>query len=126
MSNGKISEMYVAYLGACNSRAWDTIPAFVCPSVLVNGVQRSRAQYVDDIRKTIAVFPDYTWELRHIVEQAPWLAVHLHDTGTRHQPFLGAPGDLSPVETDEFAMYRITNGRIAELWGTADNARLRL
>ena len=40
--------------------------------------------------------------------------------------FLGAPGDLSPVETDEFAMYRFTGGRIAELWGTADNARLRL
>jgi predicted ester cyclase len=35
-------------------------------------------------------------------------------------------GDRSPVETDEFAMYRIAEGRIAELWGTADNARLRL
>jgi hypothetical protein len=37
------------------------------------------------------VFPDYAWELRHVVERTPWLAVHLHDTGTRHQYFLGAP-----------------------------------
>jgi predicted ester cyclase len=126
MSDCKIVEMYAAYLAACNDRAWETIADFVHPSVLVNGIQRTREQYVDDIRKTIAVFPDYAWELRHMVEQRPWIAVHLHDIGTRHQPFLGAPGDLSPVETDEFAMYRITDGRIAELWGTADNARLRL
>jgi predicted ester cyclase len=126
MSDGKIVEMYAAYLAACNDRAWETIAGFVHSSVLVNGIQRTREQYVDDIRKTIAVFPDYAWELRHMVEQEPWIAVHLHDMGTRHQPFLGAPGDLSPVETDEFAMYRITDGRIAELWGTADNARLRL
>jgi predicted ester cyclase len=72
------------------------------------------------------VFPDYVWEIRHVVEQPPWLAVHLHDTGTRHRPFLGAPGDLSAVETDEFDMYRMAGGRIAEVWGTADNARLRL
>jgi predicted ester cyclase len=126
MSNGGTMEMYAAYLDACNNRAWETIADFVHSAVLVNGIQRTREQYVDDIRKTIAVFPDYVWELRHTVEQPPWLAVHLRDTGTRHQTFLGAPGDLSRVETDEFAMYRITDGRIAELWGTADNARLLL
>ncbi|WP_433380156.1 ester cyclase [Actinoplanes sp. CA-142083] len=120
----ELFETYEIYLAACNDRAWTTVAGFVHAAVLVNGVQRTRDQYVDDIRKTIAVFPDYTWEIRHVVERAPWLAVHLHDTGTRHRPFLGAPGDLSPVETDEFAMYRITDGRIAELWGTADNARL--
>jgi aspartyl-tRNA synthetase len=126
MSDGKILEMYTAYLAACNDRAWETIAGFVHSSVLVNGVQRTREQYVDDIRKTIAVFPDYTWELRHVVEESPWIAVHLHDTGTRHETFLGAPGDRSPVETDEFAMYRVIDRRIAELWGTPDNARLRL
>lgn len=126
MANGKILQMYTAYLAACNDRAWETVAGFVHSSVLVNGVQRTQEQYVDDIRKTVAVFPDYVWELRHMVEQKPWLAVHLHDMGTRHQAFLGAPGDLSPVETDEFAMYRVTDERIAELWGTADNARLCL
>jgi predicted ester cyclase len=125
MSDGETLEMYKAYLTACNDRAWETIAGFVHPSVLVNGTRRTREEYVDDIKDTIAVFPDYAWELRHVVHQPPWLAVHLHDTGTRYQNFLGAPGDLSAVETDEFAMYRIIDGRIAELWGTADNARLR-
>jgi predicted ester cyclase len=126
MSDSKALEMYTAYLAACNNRAWESIAGFVHASVLVNGIQRTRQQYVDDIKKTISVFPDYVWKLQRTVEQTPWLAVHLYDMGTRYQTFLGAPGDLSSVATDEFAMYRITEGRIAELWGTADNARLRL
>jgi predicted ester cyclase len=65
-------------------------------AVLVNGIQRTREQYVDDIRMTIAVFPDYVWELRHTVEQAPWLAAHLHAKGTRQHTFLGASGDPCP------------------------------
>lgn len=40
--------------------------------------------------------------------------------------FRGAPGDETRVETDEFDMYRIIGGRIHEIEGTADNARLRL
>jgi len=116
---------YRAYIAACNDRDWDTVAGFVHDVVLVNGERRTREQYVDDIRHTVAVFPDYVWAIQRIVRQDPWLAVHLHDTGTRQQPFLGAPGDGSPVETDEFAMYRIVGGQVAELWGTADNARLR-
>jgi hypothetical protein len=50
--------------------------------------------------------------------------VHLADTGTRRQPFLGAPGDATVVTTDEFAMYRFAEERIAEVWVTADIARL--
>jgi aspartyl-tRNA synthetase len=124
MDYASTREMYTAYIGACNDRDWAAVGRFVHSSVLVNGVRRSRDEYVGDIRATVAAFPDYVWEVRHVVEQPPWFAVHLHDTGTRHGDFLGAPGDGSPVETDEFAFYRITDGRIEELWGTADNARL--
>ena len=124
MDDDEILRMYTAYLTACNERAWDRIADSVHPTVLVNGVERTRDEYVEDIRRTVAVFPDYAWELRHVVQQSPWLAVHLYDRGTRRQAFGGAPGDGTAVETDEFAMYRIVDRRIAELWGTADNARL--
>jgi predicted ester cyclase len=50
--------------------------------------------------------------------------VHLHDTGTRLGEFLGAAGDGTRVETDEFDMYRLVDGLIVEVEGTADNARL--
>jgi predicted ester cyclase len=94
--------------------------------VVVNGLSRSRDEYVDDIVATIEVFPDYRWELVRAVVEGEWLAVHLQDTGRRAQPFLGAPGDGTRVETDEFNLYRVVDGRIHEVEGTADNARLSL
>ncbi|GLY16643.1 ester cyclase [Kineosporia rhizophila] len=126
MSADQFTELYESYLAACNDRDWDRLATFVHSSVLVNGVVRSRQEYVDDILKTTQVFPDYFWELQRMLHQPPWFAVHLHTRGTRHQPFLGAPGDQSAVETDEFVMYRVADGHIHEVWGTADNARLRL
>lgn len=116
---------YSDYLDACNRRAWDELRTFVADRVLVNGSTRTRREYVADVMATTAVFPDYRWELRRVVLEGEWLAVHLHDTGTRRGRFLDAPGDGTPVETDEFDMYRIVDGLIVEVVGTADNARLR-
>jgi predicted ester cyclase len=124
-SRAEVLRLYRDYLEACNQRAWDGIGSFVADPVLVNGVTRSRSEYVAAVQHTISIFPDYRWELRRVVQQGEWLAVHLYDTGTRRGEFLGAEGDGSPVETDEFDMYRIVDGLIVEVEGTADNARLR-
>ena len=56
--------------------------------------------------------------------EGEWLAVRLHDVGTRTGPFHGAPGDGTPVETEELVMYRVVDGLIHEVEGTADNLRL--
>ena len=123
-SRAEVVLRYRGYLEACNRRAWDELGSFLADSVLVNGVVRSRSEYVADVIRTTTVFPDYRWELRRAILEGEWLAVHLYDAGTRVGEFLGAPGDGSPVETDEFDMYRIVDGLILEVEGTADNARL--
>ena len=105
---------YREYVDACNRRDWDGVERHVGETVLVNGQTRTRREYVADIMSPIDAFPDYRWEL----------AVHLSDIGTRMRDFLGAPGDGTRVATDEFDMYRIVDGLIREVEGTADNARL--
>jgi predicted ester cyclase len=67
----------------------------------------------------IRAFPDYRWELRHLVVDAPWVAAHLAGTGTHRGTFLGVQATGRPVHVQEFAIYRIDTGRIAEVWGTA-------
>ena len=120
-----ILDLYDRYLAACNARDWERLGDFVADEVAVNGRRRTRDEYVADIRATVAVFPDYVWELRRAVVEGEWLAVHLYDRGTRQRPFMGAPGDGARVETDEFDLYRIVDGRIVIVDGTADNARLQ-
>jgi predicted ester cyclase len=124
LSRDQVVRRYEQYLDACNRRAWDELGAFVADCVLVNGSVRSRREYVADVVATTSTFPDYQWELRRVVVEGDWLAVHLYDTGTRVGDFLGARGDGARVETDEFDMYRIVDGLIVEVEGTADNARL--
>lgn len=120
-----VLERYTRYLAACNCRAWSEIGSYVADEVLVNGRVRTRAEYVGDLQILCESFPDYRWTLVRALIEGDWLAVHLHDTGTRQGAFAGAPGDGTAVETDEFAMYRFgVDGRIQEVEVTADNARL--
>ena len=120
----RIIDRYASYLDACTRHAWEEIPRFLAETVHVNRVELTRSQYVDDLRATTEVFPDYAWTLRRALVDGEWLAVHLSATGTRVGNFLWASGDGSRVETEEFDMYRIVDGLICEVYGTADNARL--
>jgi predicted ester cyclase len=62
--------------------------------------------------------------MQRVVIEKPWLAVHFSDRGTHLGTWQGVPATGAPVRTDEFAMYRFEDDRIAEVWVTADNARL--
>ena len=124
LSRDEVVRRYKEYIDACNRRAWDELGGHVADCVLVNGSVRSRREYVADVMATTSAFPDFRWEVRRVVLEGEWIAVHLHDTGTRVDDFLGARGDGTRVETDEFDMYRIVDGLIVEVEGTADNARL--
>lgn len=122
--HGDLVRQYERYLDACNRRAWGEVELLVADWVIVNGHTQTRSQYVANIVATTEIFPDYRWELRRAVVEGEWIAVHLFDTGTRTKPFLTAPGDATPVATDEFDMYRWVGGVVVEVEGTADNARL--
>ena len=124
MARDEMINRYVAYLDACNRRAWNELGAFVAASVLVNGEELTQRESVAQVMATIEVFPDYRWELRRAIVEGEWLAVYLLDTGTRAKPFLNAPGDDARVSTDELDMYRVVDGLICEVVGTVDNARL--
>lgn len=115
---------YRRYLTVCNQHAWHELAPFLADNVLVNDQARSRREYIADLAALGRSFPDYRWELRRAIVQGEWLAVHLHDTGTRVGPFLEAPGDGTEVQTHEFAMYRISGGLIHEVEVTADNKPL--
>jgi len=125
VNRDEVLTRYASYLATCNRHDWDRLTPFLADTIVVNGRPTSRAEYADDLRALVAVFPDYRWQLQRALVEGDWLAVRLHDTGTRVAEFLGAPGDGSAVETTEFAMYHFdTNGLITHVEVTADDARL--
>jgi hypothetical protein len=47
--------------------------------------------YADRQRSIVDAFPDYRWELRHLIVEAPWIAAHLTDAGTHRGAIYGVP-----------------------------------
>lgn len=52
------------------------------------------------------------------------MAAHFIDTGTHRGPAFGIPATGRSVQTQEFAVYRFADHRIAEVWVAADNLRV--
>jgi predicted ester cyclase len=115
---------YRRYNAVCNRHAFDELAPFLRDVVLVNGAERTARGYIDDLFEVHRAFPDYRWHIQRVLVDEPWVAVHLADRGTHLGAWRGAAPTGRTVTTDEFAMYRLEQGRIAEVWVTADNARL--
>jgi len=82
----------------------------------VNGERLGFRGYAEGLAAVVEAFPDYHWDLRHLLVDGCWLSAHWVDTGT-------TPAGRF-VSTQEFAMYRVAGSRIVEVWGDLDRARL--
>jgi predicted ester cyclase len=125
MADNGLAAFYRRYNACCNEHRFEELAAFVARDVLINGADRGLDAYAENLRFVVRGFPDFHWELRHLVVDPPWIAAHLADTGTHRGPFDGVPATGRSVSTEEFAFYRIDAGRIAEVWGTAFGTDLR-
>ena len=118
-------EVYRQYLACCNAHDFESLGEFVHEDVAINGQPQSLSAYQEGLSQVVAAFPDYRWELGHLLAESDWLAAHFTDTGTHGGRFLGIDPTGKTVETQEFAFYRPSGGKIAEVWVTADNLGLR-
>ncbi|RIQ35653.1 ester cyclase [Jiangella rhizosphaerae] len=121
----EVEAFYRDYLRVCNDHRFEDLGPFVADDVVVNGEPRGLDGYGAALRSVIRGFPDYHWDLRHLVVDDEWFAAHLATTGTHRGPLLGLEPTGRTAGTHEFAVYRTSGGRIAEVWGTADDLALR-
>ncbi|MGI8723607.1 MAG: ester cyclase [Geodermatophilaceae bacterium] len=116
-----LARWYRRYLQRCNEHDFDRLDEFVAPDVEVNGAAPGLSTYVRGLRDVVNAFPDYHWGLRHLFVDGAWLSAHFVDTGTHRGPFLGILPTGRAVRTQEFAIYRIEDAKIADVWVAADN-----
>jgi steroid delta-isomerase-like uncharacterized protein len=124
MAEDDLAAFYRRYNDCCNEHRFEDLGEFVARDVMVDGAARGLDSYAEGLRAVVRAFPDYRWELRHLVVEAPWIAAHFADTGTHRGRFLDVPATGRSVSTQEFAFYRIEAGRIAEVWVTADDLEI--
>ena len=119
-----LADWYRRYLRRCNEHRFDTLSEFVADDVVVNDATQGLATYVAGLEAVGRAFPDYHWELRHLLIDEDVIAAHFTDTGTHRGAFLGVPATGRAVTTTELALYRIEHGRIGRVWVAADNMTL--
>ena len=120
----QLESFYRCYLQQCNDHHFDQLGEFIADDVAVNGEVQGLRGYVAGLQAVVRAFPDYHWNLRHLLVDGVWLAAHFTDTGTHLGTFLGLPATGRAVSTQEFALYRVDGKKIVEVWVTADNLRL--
>jgi predicted ester cyclase len=124
VTGDELAAFYRRYNACCNVHGFDDFGEFVADEVVINATDRGLDAYTGGLRSVVDAFPDYRWDLQHLVVDPPWIAAHLSDTGTHHAPFLGIEPTGRSVSIEEFAVYRIEGGRIAEVWGMSFHLQL--
>jgi predicted ester cyclase len=124
MTHDELAAFYRRYNACCNERRFEDLAEFVASDVAIDGIDRGLDEYAAELRSVVRAFPDYRWELRRLVVDAPWIAAHVTDTGTHRETFRGVRATGRSVTVPEFAFYRVDAGRIAEVWGSGFHAHL--
>ena len=124
VTNNELAAFYRRYNACCNEHRVEDLAEFVARDVAIDGTERGLDAYAAELRAVVRAFPDYRWELRRLVVDAPWIAAHFTDTGTHREAFLGVQATGRSVAVPEFAFYRVDPGQIAEVWGSAFHVHL--
>jgi predicted ester cyclase len=113
----ELMDFYRRYLECCNDRRFDELDEFVDEDVRINDTPQGRDQYIAGIRAAVEAFPDFYWDLQHLLVDGNWLSARLIDTGTHTGTFLDVPATGRTITAQEFSMYRVSSGKIVENWG---------
>jgi predicted ester cyclase len=120
----ELEAWYRRYNEVCNEHRFHQLDEYVHRDVRVNGEVQGLTDYISGLEAVAVGFPDYRWNLQHLVVNGAWIAAHFLDSGRHDGPFLGVPPTGRRVSTQEFAFYRVADGLIADVWVAADNLRL--
>jgi len=70
-------------------------------------------------------FPDVHFEIEDVVQQDDRLAARVTLEGTQRGEFAGIPATGKRMKVHDFAMYRIVDGKITDVWSLIDMQGLR-
>lgn len=79
----------------------------------------------EHIRDHRRAFPDWREKINHIVADGNFIAIQYTSTGTNEGDFLGNPATGRQICINEMCIFRVEDGKIAELWLLPDLLSLK-
>jgi len=116
----KLRSLYLSYLECCNEHDVDRMASFYTSTIKVNDVPMDPAGVAAQFAPLFSAFPDWHWEMRHLVVDGDYIALHFTVTGTHRGSFQGIKATGRRVTTVEFTLYRLEDDKFAEVWDLTD------
>jgi steroid delta-isomerase-like uncharacterized protein len=73
----------------------------------------------------LKAFPDVKFVIEDFIRQGDRLAARVTLEGTHHADFAGIPATGKRMKVYDFAMYRIADGKITDIWSLIDTQAMR-
>jgi len=78
----QLTAFYQRYIQRCNEHRFAELGEFVDQDVEVNGARVGLQAYAAGLTTVVQAFPDFHWDLQHLLVDGEWLSTRLFDTGT--------------------------------------------
>ena len=85
---------HLSYLKYCNEHDFDRMASLYPSTIKVNDVPMDPADVTAQFATQISAFPYWHWEIRHLVVDGDYIAVHFTVTGTQRWAFQGIEGTV--------------------------------
>lgn len=112
--------LYLSYLDYCNAHDLDRMASLYTSPITVDDVAMDPAAVAAQFVPLFSAFPDWHWAVRHLVVEGDYLALHFRVTGTHRGAFEGIEATGYRVTASEFTLYRVEDGKFAEVWDITD------
>ncbi|MEV4128030.1 ester cyclase [Nocardia sp. NPDC049707] len=112
--------LYLSYLERCNEHDFERMASFYTSTIKVNDVPMDPAAVTAQFSDLFTAFPDWHWKMRNLLVDGDYIAVHFTVTGTHRGPFRGIEATGRRMTISEFTLYRLEDGKFADVWDHAD------
>jgi steroid delta-isomerase-like uncharacterized protein len=124
MAEHELRDWYRRYIAELNAHRFDGMDEFIHDRVLLNGEPGTRADVLAVQRQDVDAVPDLHWEIKEMLFDRDRLAIRAVNTGTPAKEWLGVPPSGASFEIVEYAIYKISDGRFAQMTALHDSAAL--
>jgi steroid delta-isomerase-like uncharacterized protein len=112
--------LYLSYLEYCNQHDFQAMATFYAPIIKIDGAPMDPAAVTAQFAPLVTAFPDWRWEMRHILIDGDDVVVHFTVTGTHRGTFRGIEPTGRRVRVSEFTLYHLEDAKFAEVWDLLD------
>ncbi|WLS44745.1 ester cyclase [Micromonospora profundi] len=125
MTDSDMRDWHLRYIATLNAHEIDRMDEFIADEVMLNGEPGSRDDVLADMRSIINAVPDMRWEVQELLFDRDRIAARVVNTGTPVKEWLGVAPTGKSFEIVEYAIYKVSNGRFAQMTNLHDSADVR-